>query len=136
MSKHISSDVFLHLPSGIKIHPCRLIIKDGSFMWKHALYSFGQCYIPQSQAHEAHIIKTAQRLEELNSWVSQPSDPCDSFTILDWYMPQHPELNEGISLYFFYPEFDIDHTYSKLYPHIQDHEKLEIRNDCLYFQRC
>ena len=41
-------------------------------MWKHALISNNEfTSLPLSQAHEAHIMKTAQRLEELNTWVSQ-----------------------------------------------------------------
>lgn len=136
MSKHISSEVFLHLPSGQKVHPCRLIIKDGSFMWKHALLSANKYIIPQCLAHEAHIIKTAQRLEELNSWVSLSCEPCDSFDLKAWYIPGHPELNEGISVFFTYQKYNLDETFDKLYPHIQDHEKLEKRDNTLYFQRC
>ena len=136
MSKHISSDVFIQLPSGNKVHPYRLIVKDGSFMWKHALNYRGMLSIPQCQAHEAHIIKTAQRLEELNSWVSQPSEPWDCFNLDAWYIPGHPELSEGISLYFNYANVNINKVYNTLLPHIQDHEKLELRNTLLYFQRC
>ena len=66
MSKHIAQHHFYQLPSGSAVHPCRLIQKDGTLMWKHAVPS-----IPLEEAHEQHIIKTAQRLEELNSWVSQ-----------------------------------------------------------------
>ena len=59
MSKHISPDYFYNLPSGNKVHPCRLILKDGSLMWKHALL-FNNCpNIPTCEAHEQHIIKTA-----------------------------------------------------------------------------
>ena len=71
MSKHISPSYFYKLPSGAKVHPCRLILKDGSLMWKHALLNQNNAALPECEAHEQHIIKTAQRLEELNSWVSQ-----------------------------------------------------------------
>ena len=71
MSKHIAKDFFYQLPSGNNVHPCRLIHKDGTLMWKHAC-SFS---LPLEEAHEAHIVKTAQRLEELNSWISQGLDP-------------------------------------------------------------
>ena len=70
MSKHISPSYFYNLPSGNKVHPCRLIHKDGTLMWKHALLHQNEHKLPASEAHEQHIIKTAQRLEELNSWVS------------------------------------------------------------------
>tara|TARA_B000000565_G_C23444634_1_gene245566 strand:- start:57 stop:467 length:411 start_codon:yes stop_codon:yes gene_type:complete len=136
MSKHISASVFLELPSGSKIHPCRLIQKDGSLMWKHALEYKGQLNLPRSQAQEAHIVKTAQRLEELNSWVSQSLEPWITFAPHAWYIPDHPELGQGISLYFQHTEFDIDFTYERLKPHVQDHERLEVRNNYLYFKRC
>ena len=35
----------------------------------------GELHVPICQAHEAHIIKTAQRIEELNCWVSQNLEP-------------------------------------------------------------
>ena len=42
----------------------RLIMRDGSLMWKHALLQHNQLvYLPQNKAHEAHIVKTAQRIE-------------------------------------------------------------------------
>ena len=37
MSRHISPEAFYELPSGSRVHPCRLIHKDGTLMWKHAL---------------------------------------------------------------------------------------------------
>ena len=36
MSKHIAQHHFYQLPSGSAVHPCRLIQKDGTLMWKHA----------------------------------------------------------------------------------------------------
>ena len=79
MSRHISPEYFYELPSGSRVHPCRLIHKDGTLMWKHALLNRNQpgIYAILVIAHEAHIIKTAQRIEELNSWVSQGLDPWD-----------------------------------------------------------
>ena len=86
MSKHIAQDYFYLLPSESKVHPCRLITKDGTLMWKHALlYQNSQLSLPISEAHEQHIIKTAQRLEELNSWVSQGLEPWECFSIKAWY---------------------------------------------------
>ena len=65
MSKNIDKKIFYQLPSGLSVHPCRLIVRDGTLMWKHALYKD----MPECQAHEAHIVKTAQRVEELNAWI-------------------------------------------------------------------
>lgn len=137
MSKHIAQDYFYLLPSESKVHPCRLIIKDGTLMWKHALlYQNSQLSLPISEAHEQHIIKTAQRLEELNSWVSQGLEPWECFSIKAWYQPNEPELCEGISAYFTHTTHDLNYTYTSLLPHIQDHETLQLRNRYLYFRRC
>jgi hypothetical protein len=137
MSKHIAPDCLLTLPSNDRVHPSRLILKDGTLMWKHALfYEDRLTCIPKSVAHERHIIKTAQRLEELNSWISQGLEPWNSFTIKGWYQPFNPELSEGISVCFTHSSHDLDFTYKNLLPHIQDHETLELRKDYLFFQRC
>jgi hypothetical protein len=62
MSKHLAKECLYHLPSGNSVHPCRLIIRDGTLMWKHALLSCNEfTAVPETQAHEQHIIKTAQR---------------------------------------------------------------------------
>jgi hypothetical protein len=137
MSKHIAPDCLITLPSNDRVHPCRLILKDGTLMWKHALfYQDSIVCTPTSVAHESHIIKTAQRLEELNSWISQGLEPWNSFTIKGWYQPFNPELNEGISVFFKHSTHELDFTYENLLPHIQDHETLELRKRYLFFQRC
>lgn len=137
MSKHIAQDYFYLLPSESKVHPCRLITKDGTLMWKHALlYQNSQLSLPVSAAHEQHIIKTAQRLEELNSWVSQGLEPWECFSIEAWYLPNKPELCDGISAYFTHTTHDLNYTYTNLLPHIQDHETFQLRNKYLYFRRC
>ena len=136
MSKHISSHCFYQMPSGNQYHPSRLIIKDGTLMWKHALLYNNEAAIPTSEAHEAHIQKTAQRLEELNSWVSLGLEPWECFVPSAWYVPDHPELGEGVSVYFKHSTQDLDYTYETLRLHIHDHEKLMIKNQQLYFQRC
>ena len=65
MIKHLSPSVFYSLPSGNQVHPSRLIHRDGTIMWKHAVVSpYNELFLPESEAHEAHIIKTAARLEE------------------------------------------------------------------------
>ena len=136
MSKHVASAVLYQMPSGNQIHPCRLIVKDGTLMWKHALLHQNEPQIPASQAHENHILKTAQRLEELNSWVSHGLEPWECFVPSAWYVPEHPELGEGISVYFMHNKHDLDYTYETLRSHIMDHEQLAIRDKQLYFQRC
>jgi hypothetical protein len=137
MSKHIAQDCFYLLPSQSKVHPCRLITRDGTLMWKHALlYQNTKLFLPVLEAHEQHIIKTAQRLEELNSWVSQGLEPWECFSIKAWYQPNESELSEGISAYFTHTTHDLTFTYTNLLPHIQDHETFQLRNRYLYFRRC
>ena len=132
MSKHIAQHHFYQLPSGNAVHPCRLIQKDGTLMWKHAC----AVSIPLEEAHEQHIIKTAQRLEELNSWVSQGLDPWQCLLPVTWYIPTEPELYQGISVYFKHTDYSSRDVYDKLINHIQSHESLELRQDYLFFKRC
>tara|TARA_R110002050_G_scaffold59020_2_gene132173 strand:+ start:1633 stop:2043 length:411 start_codon:yes stop_codon:yes gene_type:complete len=136
MSKHISPDCFYNLPSGINVHPCRLIHKDGTLMWKHALLHSNMPSLPECEAHEAHIVKTAQRLEELNSWVSVDMEAWECLMPVAWYVPDDAELEEGIAVYFKHKVKDIDAVYTALKSHILSHEILEIRNQYLYFRRC
>ena len=134
--KHIAPQCLYNLPSGNSVHPCRLIHKDGTLMWKHALLYNNKLNIPQEHAQEAHIIKTAQRLEELNSWVSLELEPWDCFIPAAWYVPTITELSSGISVYFKHFSQDINKVYDLLLPHIQDHETLEQRSQYLFFKRC
>jgi hypothetical protein len=134
--KHIASQCLYNLPSGNSVHPCRLIHKDGTLMWKHALLYNNKLSIPEDQAQEAHIIKTAQRLEELNSWVSLELEPWDCFIPAAWYVPTITELSSGISVYFKHFSQDMNKVYDLLLPHIQDHETLEQRSQYLFFKRC
>ena len=134
--KHISPKCLYNLPSGNAVHPCRLIHKDGTLMWKHALLYNNKLSIPTEHAHEAHIIKTAQRLEELNSWVSQDLEPWQCFIPYAWYSPFDSELTDGISVYFTHSLYDNEYIYDTLLPHIQDHETLEQRDELLFFKRC
>ena len=136
MSKHIQQSAFHSLPSGAVIHPCRLIQRDGTLMWKHALLYANEMIMPSSEAHEQHIIKTAQRLEELNAWVSQDLEPWECLVPAAWYVPIYPELSDGIALYFKHFIHDNDLVYNKLLPHIQEHETLELRKNYLFFKRC
>ncbi len=143
MSKHLDKRCFYQMPSGNHVHPCRLILRDGTLMWKHALLNHNKfTSLPHTQAHEQHIIKTAQRLEELNTWVSQDMEPWECITPLAWYDPEIPSLSEGINLYFFHRGYDTEDLYEELIDHIQPHETLEIydrkfpSDHLLYFKRC
>ena len=136
MSKNINADFMYNFPSGMTVHPSRLIQRDGCLMWKHALLYNGEVSIPESEAHEQHIIKTAQRLEELNSWVSRDSEPWDCLKVMAWYVPQVEELSEGICCYFKYDQYNNREIYSILLDHIQSHETLVVNDRHLYFRRC
>ena len=137
MSKHIDKNYLYPLPSGVNVHPSRLIHKDGTLMWKHALLCRDNyANLPQNESHEQHIIKTAQRLEELNSWCSQELEPWQCFLPYAWYSPDDSELREGISVYFTHAIYDNNSVYEKLVPHVQSHETLEQRDGLLFFKRC
>ena len=136
MSKHINSSYFYSLPSGTKVHPCRLIQKDGTLMWKHALLTNNLATLPACEAHEQHIIKTAQRLEELNSWVSQITELSDFLSPIRWYQPAELQLSEGISVHFNHTTLGCNDVYDALAQHVLDHETLELHQDYLHFRRC
>ena len=135
--KSLEKSCLYQLPSGAAVHPNRLIVRDGTLMWKHALLFEGEPQPLTDEAHEQHIIKTAQRLEELNSWVSSGCEPWECLLPIVWYVPHIDFLNQGISLFFNHVTYDYEHVYQLLQPHIQSHETLELTtNKQLYFQRC
>ena len=137
MSKHIDKNYLYTLPSGAVVHPCRLIHKDGTLMWKHALLCHQNVTnMPHNVSDEQHIIKTAQRLEELNSWCSQELEPWQCFIPYAWYSPEDAELTEGISVYFTHAIYRNEEVFETLLPHIQEHETLELRDELLFFKRC
>ena len=139
MSKHFSSGVFYTLPSGISVHPQRLIQRDGTIMWKHALHDCnGYVHVPYCEAHEAHIVKTAQRLEELNCWVSQGLEPWEFLKPRQWYFidHEHKPFAEGYACNLRHTTLPSALVYEKLLPHIQSHEELSITDNTLYFRRC
>ena len=106
-------------------------------MWKHALlYRDNIAYMPQSESQEQHIVKTAQRLEELNSWIGQDLEPWQCFIPYAWYSPYDSELTEGICVYFNHAIYKNNDIYDTLMPHIQAHETLEQRDELLFFKRC
>ena len=136
MSKNINKKHFYQLPSGVAVHPCRLIQRDGTLMWNHALLQNQKLSLPTDLAQEQHIIKTAQRLEELNSWVSQGLEPWEGLEIVAWFCPDIDELAHGWSVYFKHQRYDNEVIHNKLLLHIQEHERLELRDNYLYFCRC
>lgn len=137
MSRHISPEAFYTLPSGDKVHPCRLIHKDGTLMWKHALLSSNVFQsLPLEIAHEAHIIKTAQRIEELNSWVSQGLDPWEYLRPINWYMPTVDGFDQGITVEFKHTSIASGYIINKILDHKQEHETLTCENGIFKFVRC
>ena len=139
MSKQVCPSAFIKLPSGDEVFPSRLIHRDGTIMWKHALQARGRRFIPMSLAHEAHIIKTAARLEELNSWVSQNLEPWDCFLPNFWYDPlsKFKPTAYGYACEFKHTLISNQEVLEILQPHVQDHETLkQLSNGNLYFSRC
>lgn len=137
MSRYISPEAFYNLPSGDKVHPCRLIHKDGTLMWKHALLSSNVFQsLPLEIAHEAHIIKTAQRIEELNSWVSQGLDPWEYLRPINWYMPTVDGFDQGITVEFKHTSIASGYIINKILDHKQEHETLTCENGIFKFVRC
>lgn len=133
MNKHIDPTVFLALPSGARVHPCRLIHKDGQLMWKHALGP--EPYkVPATTAIEQHIIKTAQRLEELASWLPATGDESPLLPLC-WYSPTEPGFEEGIAV-LLECEQEPGETYLELKSHVLPHETLAVAGSWLYFRRC
>ena len=137
MYKNISKECLITLPSGQAVHPCRLICRDGTLMWKNALLHDNEFLaLPQSMSDESHIIKTAQRLEELNSWASINMEPWESLFPIYWYDPNNKEMKHGISVYFIHRILPIKETFNKLIDHIQEHEVLELKLSYIFFKRC
>ena len=141
MSKHVAPRHLYKLPSGNSVHPCRLIQRDGTLMWKHALLYNNELNLPTDEAVEAHIVKTAQRLEELNSWVASDNEPWECFVPIAWYVPNVAALSQGISLFFKHATYNAEDIYDTLCEHTQEHETLKLLTTYtgskqLYFSRC
>lgn len=139
MPKQLPASSFYKLPSGIEVHPWRLIHRDGTIMWKQALLQpDGSVHIPIDQSHEAHIVKTAQRIEELNCWVSQTLEPWECLTPVVWYSinHKHEPFANGYACCFKHTTVPSQHVLTVLKPHIQSHEQLEYQDNTIYFRRC
>ena len=106
-------------------------------MWKHALLDQNEFVcLPESQAHEQHIIKTAQRIEELNAWVSHHLDPWEFLKPVHWYSPNTKDLSEGIAVYLKHTSIPTDSVFESLQPHVNEYETLKQVDSYLYFRRC
>ena len=139
MVKQLSPTALYNLPSGNQVHPCRLIHRDGTIMWRHAVVSpYNELFLPETEAHEAHIIKTAARLEELNCWASQGLEPWEFLQPSNWYCIDHEQepFQKGYACIFKHTSIENDLILKTLAPHIQDHEELKECEQGLYFQRC
>lgn len=137
MSRHINPDMFFVLPSGARVHPCRLIHKDGTLMWKHA-FLHNNCFtaLPSEQAHESHIIKTASRLEELNAWVSNSLDPWECLRPIKWYAPDCSNFDQGIAVQFTHTTLPAESILETLLKHKHEYETLAYDGNVFTFCRC
>jgi len=139
MSKHLSPDVLIRFPSGSMFHPSRLIQRDGTIMWKDALLqNNGYIIPPETEAIESHIVKTAQRLEELNCWASQNLDPWDCLQPLYWYDPNsnYKAFANGCACIFQHATKDLNQVYESICMHVNEFETLELKSNGIFFQRC
>lgn len=127
MSKHLSKEFLYELPSGSQVHPCRLIVRDGTLMWKHVFLNQNKfTSLPRIIDHEQEIIKTAQRLEELNVWVSQDLEPWECLMPVAWYDPTIWDLEQGKGVYFTHSLHSSNHLFEELNDHLLAHETLKL----------
>ena len=130
MSKHFTKGFLMQMPSGQMIHPCRLICRDGTLMWKHATDK-----PPLFEDQEQNIITTAKRLEELNTWVSSGLEPWQTFTVKCWYDPLDKEHSTGCRVSFDHNVHSLDFLYTELKNHLQPGESLVQMERGLYYAR-
>ena len=107
-------------------------------MWKHALLYQNESNLPLTQAHEVHIVKTAQRIEELNCWASQNLEPWECLQPKKWYTinDKHQPYAEGYGCCIFHMVMPLEKVVKLLEPHVQSHETIELKDNCIYFCRC
>ena len=128
----------LQLPSGSRVHPWRLIVRDGHLMWKHALMDQGIPHLPTELAIEQHIIKTATRLEALAAWADHGDEDPLGFAIDTWYEDDAAsDFNQGIRVLFTHRKLSPKECYDKLIDHLQPGEALGLIDERLLdFRRC
>jgi hypothetical protein len=127
---------YITLPSGAKVHPWRTIVRDGHLMWKHALMDEGVVTEPLELSHEAHIIKTAGRLEALAAWADHGDPDPEGFVIDSWYDPTDDDHAEGIAVIFRHSKLAGCDCYCKIKDHLQPGEDLLLIADQIRFRRC
>lgn len=127
---------YLKLPSGAKVHPWRTIVRDGHLMWKHALMEEGVAFLPLELSHEAHILKTAGRLEALAAWADHGDSEPLGFVIDLWYNHSEPDYDEGICVLFRHTKLAAADCYERIKDHLQAGEDLLLIADQLRFKRC
>lgn len=130
MSKHFAKGFLMEMPSGQLVHPCRLICRDGTLMWKHATDN-----PPFFEDQEQNIINTAKRLEELNTWVSSGLEPWQSLVIKSWYDPLDKEHSTGCRVNFRHHVHTVEYLYDELKNHLQPGETLTQMERALYYTR-
>lgn len=135
MSRHINPEHFINLPSGASVHPCRLIHKDGTLMWRHALA--GSQVVPSELAIETNIIETALRIEELNSWASAFCEIWDCLMPIKWYEPADCHHNDGRRVLLDHTSMDNSDVFTLVSAHLKDGELLVFNDsdDLLLFCR-
>jgi len=125
MSKKYFDPFYLYqLPSGQLVHPSRLIHRDGTIMWSHALLHEGTVHLPADEDIETRIVHTAKRLEELNTWVAPTAQPWEGFLIHSWYNPNDLEFAKGNVVLFNHALHDTEVVYNELKKHLQEEEAL------------
>lgn len=131
MSKALDPSLFYTLPSGARVHPSRLIVRDGHYTWSSALLD-----LPSERAHEAHIVKTAARLEELASELGLASDDYPLIYPVRWYEPGDEEFGEGIAVLLGVRFRCPTAVFIELGRIVAAHEQLEQRGRQIFFRRC
>ena len=129
MVRRFPPELMLSLPSGSAVHPCRLIIRDGTLMWKQVL-SAG--YLPATDGQEAAIQKCALRLEELLRWLPE-QDSEEHIRVLQWFDPKDPDYRQGSRCRFTHMTLANDLVSEFFLPHLADKEGLVIENNSLIF---
>jgi len=122
--KYFDPFYMYQLPSGQLVHPSRLIHRDGTIMWKHAVLHEGVVHLPKNQDIETKIIHTAKRLEELNTWVAPTAQPWEGFTVHQWYNPADEGYDGGNVVVFSHFLHDTEVVYNELKKHLQEGEAL------------
>ena len=129
MVRRFPPELMLKLPSGSSVHPCRLIVRDGSLMWKQA---FTSRVLPGTTEQEEQIIKCAIRLEELLRWLPE-SDAEEHVQILQWLDPTQAEYEGGSRCRFVHKSIASEQLYGCFVSHLAGNEELMIENNSVIF---